>query len=63
MGRGHESDVPLSPSSFRSLRPSSDYWAQGLADVLAAARAEDEAGNVIETHEHAGDFKVFIDFG
>jgi hypothetical protein len=36
-----------------------DYAKHRSRSCRAAIRTYDEAGNVIETHEHAGDFKEF----
>jgi hypothetical protein len=44
----------------RYLRQSIAFWAvpgRGLADEPIEIRVYDEAGNVIETHEQAGDFR------
>ena len=45
-------DSPIAVGNYVYQSP---YWDESKAD--AVIRVFDEAGNVIETHEHAGDFK------
>ena len=49
-----QAPVMASPSQFRGSDAGRAYWRDGDDAVL---RVYDEAGTVIETHEHAGDFK------
>ena len=52
--------LPYSPMWYRgpkAIRDAIDHAKFSSRSRDAAIRVYDEAGNVIETHEHAGDFK------
>jgi hypothetical protein len=44
-------------AEFLQSLPKSDYTASNNRSHDAVIRVYDDAGNVIETHEHAGEFK------
>ena len=55
-GRNDARNVP--PESAKRLNPATRMFARrGNAAADAVTRVYDEAGKVIETHEHAGDFE------